>query len=294
MDISATDSSGQGTPSPEKFLASHSGEFHISDWLTLGLFEAIVWGGRFEPLYLLPYPIVFYYAQGLVGFPDNSFIGLSASVKLPNAVRADFLLNVDDAGFNQLIRLDFNMMLLIAFQAGVSWTPNWPWLVRLKLTNLLVTPYTYSHKSSDPDPAKPNYLNYTNAGQNIGPSIQPNSDRIELSALMRPIPMLDFNVFSRFIIHGNASDGHSSGDGTIFDDGYNGDSATFKTGTRFLSQDILEKTIQAGFDAKAWYDTPIGQIQGTLSYTFEYVLNAGLTRSSDLNNYLGLGLGFRY
>ena len=173
-------------------------------------------------------------------------------------------------------------------------TPNWPWLVRLKLTNLLVTPYAYSHKTSGDLPIDPNYLNYTNAGQNIGPSIQPNSDRIELSALMRPIPMLDLNIFSRFTLHGNASDGHSSGDGTIFDDGYGSGGATFKTGTRFLSQDVLEKTIQLGFDAKAWYDTPIGQIQGMLSYTFEYIMNKDLTSSNDLNNYVGFGLGFRY
>jgi hypothetical protein len=294
MDISATDDHGQGTPEPNKYLALHSGEFHVSDWLTLGLFEAIIWGGRFEPLYILPFPVVFYYAQGLVGFPDNSFIGLSASVKFPHAIRADFLLNVDDAGFNQLLRLDLNMMLLMAFQAGVSWTPNLPWLVRLRLTNILVTPYTYSHKTSGASPTDPNFLNYTNAGQNIGPSIQPNSDRIELSALMRPIPWLDINVFSRFIIHGNASDGHSGGDGTIFDDGYDNGSATFKTGTRFLSQDVLEKTIQAGFDVKAWYDTPFGQLQGTLSYTFEYIMNKGLGTSDALNNYLGLGVGFRY
>jgi hypothetical protein len=294
MAISATDDSGQGTPEPDKYVALHSGEFHIFDWLTIGLFETIVWGGRFEPIYLLPFPTVFYYAQGMFGFPDNSFIGLSASVKLPNAVRADFLLNVDDAGFNQLIRLDLNMMLLLAFQAGVSWTPNLPWLVRLKLTNLVVTPYTYSHRDTA-DPVDPNYLNYTNAAQNIGPSIQPNSDRVELSALMKPLPDLYIDLFSRFIIHGNASDGHTSGDGTIFDPGYDSSGhATFKTGTRFLSQKILEKTLQAGFDAMIYYDTPWGQVHGNLSYTFEYVMNKNLTSSDDLNSYVGFGLGFRY
>jgi hypothetical protein len=163
------------------------------------------------------------------------------------------------------------------------------------LTNLLVTPYTYTHKTSGLLASDPNFLNYTNAGQNIGPSLQPNSDRIELSVLMKPIPALSLNVFSRFTLHGNASDGQTGGgDGTIFDDGYGSGSASYKTSTRFLTQGILEKTIQAGFDAQAYYDTPIGQIKGSLSYTFEYILNKNLTGSDDLNSYVGLGLGFRY
>jgi hypothetical protein len=56
-------------------------------------------------------------------------------------------------------------MILAAFRAGISWTPNLPFLTRLRVTNLLITPYTYTHESyNSSDPV--NYLNCANAGQN--------------------------------------------------------------------------------------------------------------------------------
>jgi hypothetical protein len=298
MDVSATDNAG-GSLQPDKYLALQSVELQVLDWLTLGLFETTVWGGRFEPLYLLPFPAVLYYAQGLIGFPDNSFIGVSASVKFPQDLKADLLLYVDDAGFNELVRLRPDAMLVLSMQTGVSWTPNLPFLTRISLTNLLVTPYTYSHKADDGDgPEVVNYLNYTNAGQNIGPSLEPNSDRIEIKADLKPISALYLDVFGRYILHGNASEGRdivAPADGTVFDSGYTTDGkASFKNSTRFLTQSVLERTFQTGFDARLYYDTAVGQVQASLSYTFEYVANKNLTSSDVLNNYLGFGLGFRY
>jgi hypothetical protein len=247
----------------------------------------------------------------MVGYPDNSFIGLTGGIKFPGAIKADFILYVDDAAFNDLIRLNFNTMLLASLQMGVSWTPNLPFLTRLRISNLLITPYTYTHSSySTSDPV--NYLNYTNAGQNIGPSLQPNSDRIEIEALLRPVSWVDLNVFGRFIIHGNASDGLQSlgltGDGTINDTGVV-PSGGLVPGTsylppyplpagysylRFLTQSVLEKTIQTGFTTKAHLDTSIGSIELCLSYTFEYILNVGLSSSNALNNYVSLGASFTY
>ena len=272
MDMSATDASG-GSLSPEKFLSLGGLEFHPFDWLTLGVFDTVVWGQRFDPLYLLP--VVSFYTQGMVGYPDNSFIGLSGGVKFADAVKADFILYVDDAAFNDLVRLNFNTMLLASLQLGVSWTPNLPFLTRLRITNLLITPYTYTHDSYNL--TGPNYLNYTNAGQNIGPSLQPNSDRIEIEALLRPVTWVDLNVFGRFIVHGNASEGIpglTPGDGTINDSGVSPTGGTtYLPPTplplgygylRFLTQSVLEKTIQTGFSTKAYIDTSIGSIRALL------------------------------
>ncbi len=88
------------------------------------------------------------------------------------------------------------------------------------------------------------------------------------------------------------------GTGTIFDDGYSGGSATFKpsyggpgfTYTRFLTQSVLEKTFQAGFDAIWYIDTSVGKMQASLGYTFEYILDAGLVGGANqVNNYLSVG-----
>ncbi len=132
MAISATSNDGTSGPSPDKFLSFHSLEMYPLPWLSVSVFESIVWGNRFELLYTLPFA-VYYYAQGLVGFPDNTFIGLSGGIKLPESVRADFILYVDDAAFNDLIKLNFNTMLVFSFQAGISWTPNLPFLDEAQL-----------------------------------------------------------------------------------------------------------------------------------------------------------------
>ena len=310
MDISATDASG-GSLSPDKFLSIGGLEFYPLDWLTLGVFDAMVWGQRFDTLYLLP--VVSFYAEGMAGYPDNAFIGLSGGVKLPGAVRIDILVNFDDAAFNDLIRFNFNTMLLAAFQVGVTWTPNLPFLTRLRVANLLITPYTYTHDNYNlPGPTGPNYLNYTNNGQNIGPSILPNSDRIEVEALIRPVSWVDVNAFSRFIIHGNPSAGLglSPGDGSLNDTGIDSSGGdTFKPDyplppgygyLRFLTQSVLEKVFQAGFDTAAYLETPIGEVKVTLSYTFEYVLDGNVPGSGPvsgnnaINNYLGLGVQLTY
>jgi hypothetical protein len=301
MEISGTTNSGGTSDVPTKFMALNGLELYPTDWLTLGIFESVIWGPRFEPLYLLP--VISFYAQGMGGYSDNSFIGISGGIKFPGAVKADFILYFDDASFNDMLRLHFNTMMVLSFQAGASWTPNLPFLTRLSANILLVTPYTYTHKDGDNLPTDDNYVNYTNAGQNIGPSIQPDSARFEVSALLRPVPYLDLNVFSRLTLHGNASDGVGGGNGTLFDDGYVNGKASFAPGyplpaglvyTRFLTQSTLEKSVQAGIDAKLNLDTPIGHVQVSLGYTLQYILNVDLTSSNALDNFLSLGVVFTY
>jgi len=292
MAISAVRTDGTGGPYADKFLALHGLELYPLPWLTLGIFESVVWGGRFELLYLLPYA-VHYYAQGFAGFPDNSFIGINASLKLPQAVRVDFLAYFDDMSFNNIIRLNLDTKMKFAAQAGVSWTPNYPLLTRLSVEGLMVTPYTYSHV--DAAPPAPNYLDYTNGGQNMGPSLQPNSLSVRVDALLRPASVVDVKPFARMILHGNASTNATPfyvGDGTIFD---NGDATNAYDTFRFLNQAVIEKTFQLGADAAAWFTLPVGKIKVYGSCTFEYILDAGLTAGATaLNNYLSVGFFYLY
>jgi len=290
MAISAVNGDGTGGPYPDKFLSLHSLELYPLPWLTFGVFESMIWGRRLDLLYVLPFA-VYYYTQGFTGFPDNAFIGMTGGIKFPGSVRADFILYFDDAAFNDLIKLNFNTRLKFAFQGGVSWTPNLPYLTRLSLNGIMVTPYTYTHVDGAASSA--NYQDYTNGGQNIGPSLQPNSARLEIDALFKPDTLLDLDAFARVILHGNASsDPPYSGPGTIFD---NGDAQNAFNTFRFLSQSVIEKTIQTGFESKVYFSTPIGRMQVSLTYTFEYILNAGLTAGATaINNYLGLGFAFSH
>jgi hypothetical protein len=310
LEIIATENNGTAGIFGDKFLSLHSVEVYPLPWLTLGIFESVVWGDRFEPLYLLPFPNILFYAQGMVGYRDNSFVGLSAGVKLPEAIKADFMLYVDDAAFNDLIKLNFNTMMLFAAQGGISWTPHLPFLERLSVGYTMVTPYTYSHIDGPPldlgGPNEANYQNYTNGGQNMATALEPDSDRIEVKALLRPISFLDLAPFIRFIRHGNGSEGiPGGGDGTIFDTGWVNGVDTFTPAggylnppgglwTRFMTQSVIEKTLQAGLKANAYFDTVAGHFEGSISYTLQYSLNYNLSSSSLLTNYLSMGFGYSY
>ena len=110
----------------------------------------------------------------------------------------------------------------------------------------MLTPYAYAHSDDNgdvPGTGNPNYLDYTNAGQNIGPSIQPDSLRLEVNALLRPDSSLDLNPFARMILHGNAGASYG-GTGTIFDYGYGISPEPYYT-FHFLDQSVIEKTFQA-------------------------------------------------
>ena len=293
FELGAGNSSGSGWPQPGKFMALHGLDLYALPWLTVGMFESIVWGPRFEPLYLLPFS-VYYINEGLVGFPDNSFIGVNATVRLPEALQFDFVAYFDDMYFSNLIMLDFNTKMKFAAQAGLTWTPNLPLLSHLALNVLMVTPYTYSHEDTS---GSTNYLDYTTDGTNIGPSLQPDSLRVEIDALMRPVPQVDIQPFARMILHGNASSNApfpDPGDGTIFDNGYVGNNEAFNT-FRFLDQAVIEKTVQVGADAAAYFHLSFGTVKVYGSYTFEYITDKGLSAGATaLNNYFRVGFFYQY
>lgn len=306
--ISATNNDGSGGPQPDKYLSLQSLEFYPTSWLSLGILDSVVWGTNLNPLYMLPVPTVFFYSSGTVGYPGAAHVGLSAGIKLPQSLRADFLLYQGDTSFNDIIRLHFNTMLIFAGQAGLSWTPDMRFLKRLSLGYTVVSPYSYTHENAS---SGLNYENYTNNGQNMATSLDPNSDRIQIKALVRPLPSTDVTLFGRYIRHANASydipNMPASANGTVFDDGTNSSGTlTYTPGSgysqlfRFLTQPVIEKVIQVGFDAKAYLDSPIGRIDGEIGYTFQYVMNAldanGNPQSgvNATNSYVTVGAGISF
>lgn len=289
-ELVATDSTGAGL-FPGKYLALHSVDVYPTPWLTLGFIETVIWGGRFEPLYLLPLT-EYYYSQGILGFPDNSLVGLSGSIKLPYSLEANGLLYIDDINFDQLVTFHFNTKYKVALQAGLKWTPSDLGLLsRVKLGYLMVTPYTYTHQS----PTVANWQNYTNQGQLLGSSLPPDSDRLSLEVLSRPLPTLQVNLFARMIRHGNASEGIAGGgNGSIYDTGWVKGVPTFQNETRFLTQTVIEKTYQAGVSADYTFRTRFGTFDGTGTYTYQYVKNANLGPTDTSNGFLSVGLRFAF
>ena len=305
LPLTATNDFG-GRSYPEKYLFLHAFRFHPAPGVELGLVESVVYGGRFEPVYLVPLASAFL-NQGLLGFGDNSLLGVYAVATLLDQLRIPVVIYADDVHFNDLARLDFNTKYKLAAHAGVEWYPLFPVLERVLLDYLAVMPYMYTHwdETVGRRVDKPNYSNYTHLGTSIGPSLEPNSDRLTLDLRLAPAERLGVALRLRHSRHGNASDGYlpavdggglPDGDGTIFDPGYIGSTPTFQAETRFLWQDVLERVTQAGLDVEYRLPLPAGGA-ATLSagYLFEHARNVDLVEGANLSRHLiTLGATYRW
>jgi hypothetical protein len=288
----------QGSAQSNKFLMLQGIRITPVPWLDLEAFETVVWSGRFEPLYLIP-AFELFYVQSLTGFADNSFAGLSATARLPGNVALSSVVYADDVAFTDILKLNLNTKFKVAGQMGATWSPPSGLLRSLSLDYTVVMPYTYTH----PDPNR-----YTNQGVNIGPALEPDSQRIEARAVDTPLPDLELTALARLIQHGNASAGiPGGGDGTIFDDGYILWQPTFQPESTFVlppgiiyprlltSPQVVQTSIQASLEARYTIAARWGTTALSARYLFEYVLNEAFSEGTDaVHNYLFLGVDYLY
>lgn len=293
LELAATDSTGATKTFPGKHLNFQDIGIDATPWLHVSAFDTVVWGGRFDLSYFVPLTYL-YFNQGITGFPDNALIGLSYRIRLPQHISTSGLVYIDDINFDQVVRFNFNTKWKLSFQVAANWTPLAGMFESLSLDYLAIMPYMYTHRSTSA--TDPNYDNYTTMGENLGPALPPNTDRLELTGTFAPAPKLLVDVTARLIRHGNASDGITSGSGSLFDDGYNGSTPTFQNETRFLTQSVIERTYQAGVHAQA--TVPLGNAgsmelsAGYLAqYITDYRLNAAAT---SFDNFLSFGARYRY
>jgi len=277
--------------SGDKYLMLHGINWSPTDWMTVGFFESMVWADRIEPLYFLPLSELFT-SQSLAGWSDNSFEGISGSLYLPHALRFDAVVYADDFDFSGVLKGHFDTKWKLAVQGALSWAPPSSYLQRLSVDYTAVGPYTYTHWASvDGDIGA---LAYTNAGQNFGPALDPDSDRITFKAITMAYNGFQWTGLLRMIRHGNASAGVNGyngatsasgnasgnlGDPGMFSDGTDIFAGGYQTGTtpeffRFLTQSVLEMSYQAGI-ALNWSNrfAGLGRFDASLSYLFQYTAN---------------------
>lgn len=293
----------------EKFLSIHSLNGQLLDWLSASFYEVTVYGGRFEPGYLIPVPYMV--TQGLSGFDDNILMGLTFTVKpVPNLVWVnDFF--IDDLGVNDLVKLNFDTKIRGTFQTAIKYQPPVEGFGLVKLGYTLVTPYMYAHKQniiSNVDgsyftgsQAVINYQQYTTAGFPIGSGLDPNSDRLSLSVSYSPVKNLNLTLKGAYIRHSNVNENlpveealsylnspvdYFNTDGTInnhqhyFEDGDPEKSRYLPSAWDhflFMCQDTKMTTFQAEIDVNYCLPkTKIGSVSLELGYLFEYIKNAGV------------------
>ncbi|PIE98149.1 MAG: hypothetical protein CR988_04250 [Treponema sp.] len=291
---------------PRKFLSAHSLDIRPLHWLSFGIMDAVIYGQRFEPLYFIPFS-AFFVSQGMYDFPDNSFIGAKFTIKPIPGLRIDGALYADDIGFNEIVKFKKDAKVRMAGEFGVSYTmPETHWFERIGLDYTFVTPYAYTHYSNS-GIDKPNYDDYTHDGIPLGANLEPNSDRINLKLIFKPVHGLRIGLTNTFIRHGNvtesiedllfklkymtkpyATDGSISNHATIDkandgDDDFNHRKHTFLYSTPFLKQKTIEYINQLGLDVTC--RLPIKRSGGYMEFTFGYVFEADINPGINKNIY---------
>ena len=313
--LSATDDNGAGIFG-QKYLMYHSLYADVLPWLGIGFIEAVVWGGQFELLYLIPISSYFL-SQGLGGFNGNSLMGIEATFRPVQNLHIPLVIFVDDIHFNDLVRFQFNTKYKFAAQTGIRWTPLLPWLDQLSADYTAVMPYMYAHWDKrnqlfdETRGGTPNYSNYTHHGTNIGPGLDPNSDRWRLKWTFRPLDhipanwLYDFSLTAgiQLIRHGNASAGIiDQATGDIFDPGYRGSTPTFQAPfsdlngqpyTRFLTQGVIEHNLQFSIRAYgAFQITPEFKLDLEVEYSHAQIWNTNLVKDNHTTaNYISVNFG---
>lgn len=132
---------------PKKYAVFHHISFNAANWLTLGLFESIVFGRRdhFEFSYLNP--VMFLRVAELqVGSPDNSFIGFDAKANIAKKFQLYGQVLIDEFNTKYVRQRKGWWGNKWAFQGGLKYidvmnVKN----LDLQLETNWIRPFTYSH-----------------------------------------------------------------------------------------------------------------------------------------------------
>jgi len=326
--ITATDDFGMGH-FPGKYNMFHNISVRPFENLELGFFQSMVYGGRIEPLYMVPFSFMFA-SESIFDFGDNAQMGLHLKWRIIDSLVFKGVAFVDDMHFNNLISSG-SLEAKAAGQAGFTWAPKNGFLSKLDIDYTGVLPYCYTHWTQDDndryngftgydpldpyDPRnpghqrrRPNYLNYTHMGRNLGAELEPNSDRISLRTLWGITPNIDIGICGYFKRHGNASVGNykrdqAFHDGSIFDDGCSDpwvttmfdpdDDRSRKQPYGFsywLTQATLDSRLGGTIDVKWTVPFPLGIFKLVGEYGAEHGWNRNLINGNDgIDHYWSMG-----
>ena len=287
-----------------KYLAFHAIKWHAFEKFNLTYYENIIFGPYNNLSYITPAP--YYAVQNIGGANDNLQMGLLFEIKPVKGLdwATDFF--ADDIELNEVLKFNFDTKLRFGFQTGLIYAPEDSLCNRLSFNYTAVMPYVYAHWQYDNDRSGSfdgktwNRQNYTNGGINIGSSLDPNSDKISLTATLRPSKNLSVNLFGNFIRHANGAEDFSDDEaaeymlaksgtyatnGTLYmsqmfadpesTHGRHVDSAWEKLG--FMTSDHKMYVAQLGASAEYTFArTKYGRFSLCAGYTFEYIKNNGV------------------
>lgn len=297
-----------------KYLAFHSVRVQPFKQWAFSFYETATVVDRFDPAYIVPVP--FMMIQGMYGASDNLLMGVNTTVRPVDRLQLDAGLLIDDINVDGFFKGDWNTLLRIGLQTGVTYVPKNPVFEKMSLDYTLITPYTYNHidtcygLTQDFDKYKYTINHYSDYNKDslitrnvsLTTPLGPNSDRLVFMTTLRPVKGLKIDASTSFARHGNIAESFSDEEaqaylnanrdakklGSPTDDSFATDGSIWASQVslrsrwmnNWLAQEHKMYVIQAGFDAQ--YDlitSKAGCFSFIFGYTFEAIINKGVDSS---------------
>ena len=222
---------------PKKYAVVHHLSINVPKWLTLGLFESVVFGrpNQFEFNYLNP--VMFLRGAELsVGSPDNSFIGFDAKANVAKRVQLYGQVFLDEF-YTKYIR-----------ERKGWWGNKWAFQTGMKYMDVLgiknldlqletnwIRPFTYSHFDT--------IANYTHYNQTIAHPLQSNIK--EYIGILRYQPAPKWYMQAKVIQWQSALDtaGKNFGNNVFLDN----DTRALPQNGYFFGTPVARKNLHANF-----------------------------------------------
>lgn len=299
--LGATNDLG-GNVRPNKFMMMHSIDFTPFSWMTLSYYENVIYGGRFDPIYLLPF-VPFMVAQGIGSFNDNLQMGVTLKIRPITGLSWNTDIFIDDMAASDFVKLKFDTKFRFGAMTGLVWSPLDSPISEVSANYTMITPYMYTHEqfAEDGNPTGSNgtnYQNYTNNGDVIGTSLPPNSDRFAFKIKANPINNLNISFGATMVRHSNINEliyekapnealkylalhpttGSLKTDGSALNHPYSYGSYDYAWNHFMFLQSATRMYIwKANVDAA--YTLPwqnFGRMTINVGYTFEFIKNNGV------------------
>ena len=175
-----------------RFFAMHRAEIAFSDDVRFGVFESVIYTGRFLDLAYINPVNFFKSAEHALGDRDNPFLGFDLTLNPINEVQLFGTWLIDDIDASKWGSGWWGNKF--AWQGGVLTTaliPNG----ELGIEYTRIEPYTFSHFFSGNE--------YTHKGYIIGSELQPNSDQWHVRWQQWIDARMQFSIFYRTSRHAN-------------------------------------------------------------------------------------------
>lgn len=282
-----------------KFMAFHALEYRLLKCLSVSYYETVVFGRRFEFSYLTP--IMYMVAQNLSGANDNLQMGLLFEWQPFHCIKWISDIFIDDYSVDDFVKFNADAKYRFGIKTGFVISPFDSGAL-LTIDYTIQSPYLYAHWDYEDASAKYvtfdystiNYQNYTNAGLPIGSTLPPNSDKISFTATFHPLRAWTLNIMTNYIRHTNICQSYNDEDAwyMLTHTDIKSDGSLYTTQIKnpngehieaawehlnLLSQGESMKILQLGIASEVnLYRKAYRGWSIKCSYTFEYVVNAGV------------------